>query len=161
MADRKGFEFRRQFYELVTIDQAWTSDAPLVERLTSLTWRDFVDRASEVEEQELEIPDVTVMHALIGMAVAHTNPYWSREKTMRFMQRVKLDDVEFIGFEEAEEEEQADAADARPPEMEAPTVISASSSSSPESRSESAIPSNGSTLDPSGPRLSDISAAGH
>ncbi len=160
MADRKGFEFRKQFYDLVTIDNAWTSDAPLVERLTSLTWRDFVERASEVEEQEPEVPDVTVMHALIGMAVAHTNPYWSREKTVRFMQRVKLDDVDFVGFEEAEEEEAETAADARPPEMVTEEATSPSSSSSPESKFGSEVPSNGSNPEPSGIALSDISAAG-
>jgi hypothetical protein len=161
MADRKGFEFRRQFFELVTLDNAWTSDAPLVERLTSLNWREFVERASEVEEQELDVPDVTVMHALIGMAVAHTNPYWSREKTVRFMQRVELDKVEFIGFEEADVEEEAEPADdARPPEMASDPATSPSTSSSAESRSESELLSNGSNPEPSGTRLSDISAAG-
>lgn len=158
MPDRRGFEYKGRFYELITIDEAWTSDAPLVERLTSLTWREFVDRASEAEgETELEVVDVTIMHAMIGMAVAHANPFWTREKTVRFMQRVKMDDVDFVGFEEEEEVAVVAAADGSPPELE----TSPSSSSGADSRSESDGLSNGSSPEPSGTALSDTSVEAH
>lgn len=139
MADQQGWEIkhpeaeRGKFYPLVSDFK--TGDAMLVERVTGLTWRDFIARLPD-EDDDSDVMDAVVSAGLLAVAVAHVHDSWGRERVASYVEATPMAHVVWHEPDEAE-------VPVRPPAISAGET---SSSSSPaESKPE---PEPGSAANP-------------
>lgn len=129
-----GYRIRGTFYPVPTSRRL--TDAALIEQLTGLTVQEYVRRArAQIEEAkeaaqrfqdarehgdlpedaEMEIPefDELVSLAGIGIAVSRVHPGWSRTRVHDFVASLENDEIDFVGG--ADEDEDGEADEERPP----------------------------------------------
>lgn len=138
MADQDGFEIYKRFYPAPT--RFRMGDPVLVSQVTGLSWPEFTtgldtmeqDYASLVEQgraDEFE-PDHVLLLGLMAVAFWQGNASMSRAKVVRAVERIPIEDVEFIAADEGEVETGSppavEEAGAKPP------PISSESDGSPE-----------------------------
>lgn len=104
--ERVGFEIDGRFYPAPERFRAL--DPLLIHELTGMDFIDFSEALQDPERRRDPILNVGV----IGVAVWQGNPRWTREKIIRFMQNLDMDDIEPISPEGDAEE----GANAGPPD---------------------------------------------
>lgn len=105
-----GFEIRKKVYPFP--QRFKPADCVLVEQLTNLTWMEFVDRLPDVsDDQMMQMPDDPVVQlGMMGVAISQTNPGWSRERVVKFINGVFMDEISVVG-PEVEDDGSADPLD--------------------------------------------------
>ena len=145
MPDQDGFEIYKRFYPAPS--RFRMGDPVLVKEVTGMSWPEFTaaldvmeqDYAALVEQgraDEFE-PDHILMLGLMAVAFWQGNAAMGRAKVVRAIERIPIEEVEFIASD-AEEE-----VDAGPPEGaagEPPNTTSSGSEDSPEASDETEIP---------------------
>lgn len=151
MSDQSGFEIRGKVYPFA--ERFLWIDGPLVEQVTGMTWMEFLERAPDDDNEE-GFEDPIVLLGLLAITIARANPRWKREKVIRFVSEIGMDEVKVVGPEIDEEE-----AMNRPPVMDAhPDGASNSGTPAAESNSDSGLKSEASSQSPSGRPASVISS---
>lgn len=84
-------------------------DPVLVSQLTGMSWMEFVELLEDSDQQ-----DPATMAGMIGVAVWQKNPRWSRERVVRYVENISMENVEVVS-----EDEDDDDGDAVPPPGEA------------------------------------------
>jgi hypothetical protein len=112
--DRDGFEINGRFYPWV--QQMRIVDPPLIVEVTGLKyndflreWQDTIAKAADAEEhgEQLDPLDIDpiVMNGLIAVAIWQQHTDWSRQKVVRYLERLNQADVEIVGGDEPDEED--------------------------------------------------------
>lgn len=138
-----GFQIRKKIYPLPV--RYKPSDCVLVEQLTNLTWMEYVERLPDLTDDQQVSEDPIVQLGMIGVSVARANPEWSRDRVVKFMNSVFMDEIEIVGPED-DEDERAD-----------PLALTNGSTTS-EKSAETSKSDSGSLQDPSTPKTSGIPA---
>lgn len=134
MPDVDGFEIYKRFYPSPT--RFRMGDPVLVKEVTGMTWPEFTagldvmeqDYQALIEQERPEDfePDHVLILGLMGVAFWQGNPSMTRRKAVLAIERIPIDDVEFIAADVEE--------DARPPDVaEAGSMQSPTSSASVDS----------------------------
>lgn len=95
MADR--FEIREKAYPMPQTFRL--CDPVLVEELTGLPFHEFAERldaAGESANGDGDGVDPVLMPGLVGVAVWQTNRTWKREKVIRFVQQIDIEEVQLL-----------------------------------------------------------------
>jgi hypothetical protein len=98
----RGFEAGGEFYPWHLTDCG--KDLMLIDRITGgMLPHEFFDSVSDPHEQ-FRGP---ILLGLMGTSVRNRHPEWSIERILRFVNEVKLGDIEFLGGEDEETVEEA------------------------------------------------------
>ena len=89
-----GFEVGGVFYAFPTAFRL--GDPPLVREVTGMSWAEFVEALGE------ETGDPTVSAGMVAVAVWQKNPDWRRDRVVRFVERLDMDKLDFVGGDDAE-----------------------------------------------------------
>jgi hypothetical protein len=123
MSDVPKFKVGEETYEFPT--RFRFCDPVLIRELTGLEFQDFAERLDDGQKNPGDAGDPAIMTGLLGVAIWQANPTWKRERVVRHVEGLNLDEFS------------VEAADAGPPEIADPAslslVPSAESTSSPES----------------------------
>lgn len=139
-------------------------DTVLIEKVTGLSWPEFVERVPEDDDEIPEMAGTEDMVVLIGLMAAgiwQAHPSWRRDKVVQYVERLDQDRVKFIG---GGEEEPAEEGDERPPEVtEAAAGATTSETSPPPSTTAPALssdePNPSSSGDPTSPTGPDSASS--
>lgn len=115
MAEKAGYQIGRRFFPFPTSFRML--DSVLIHDVTGMDWDEFVGAMPDDDDPE-DQGNPIVMAGMLAVAIWHENPMWRRDKVVRFIQGVNIEDVEVVGLDE--ETEGAEGEDASPPEEEAP-----------------------------------------
>jgi hypothetical protein len=126
-----AYEIRGQRYPVV--DKFRHGDPALVCEITGLDWDRFIDLLVAADDEASL--DIRVQTAMVAVAVAHVHRGWSRDKVVKFVSQLELEEVQLEGVEEAAEDPTQDSA---------PNGSETGSSTPP-------TPANGSPAAPSSP----------
>ena len=139
MPDQDGFEIYKRFYPSPT--RFRMGDPVLVTEVTGMTWPEFTaaldametDYASLAEQGRADEfqADHTLLLGLMAVAFWQGNPTMSRAKVVRAIERIPIDDVDFIAAD-TEEDVGPPAQTAQEADGNAPTPTSSESDGSPE-----------------------------
>lgn len=98
-----GFEIYGRFYP---IPESYSlADPVLVRQVTAMEWPEFIEANAEMEEayrsareagEEAPEADAIVLAGIVAVSFWHGNRQMSREKVRRVIERLKMEDVEFI-----------------------------------------------------------------
>ena len=77
-------------------------DAVLIRELTGLRFTEFADRLGDMQTDPDAGPDQDVLLAMVGCAVWHRNPRWSRERAVRFAERINMADFTPVEGDDAD-----------------------------------------------------------
>lgn len=101
MTDEAGFQIGKRLYPFPS--RFRMGDPVLVEQLTGITWPQFVDRLPDDDETP---DDPIAMLGMVGVAVAQGNPTWRRDRVVRYVTELNMEDVEVVGpqLEDAEDD---------------------------------------------------------
>ena len=145
MADQDGFEIYKRFYPAPT--RFRMGDPVLVKEVTGMSWPEFTaaldamerDYSALVEQgnaDEFE-PDHILMLGMMAVAFWQGNPSMGRAKVVRAIERIPIEEVEFIASDADDE------VDVSPPGVaagEPPSTTSSGSGESPAASVETEIP---------------------
>jgi hypothetical protein len=139
--ERDGFEINGVFYPWFL--QPRMLDSLLIKDVTGMSYQEFLEgwRATlaAIEDNDESGIDPVVMNGLIAVSFWQQHTDWSRQKVVRYFERLNQDDVEIVGGEEPDEEDkQTD-----------PLSVDANSSTESGSSSTTPSSSNGSPESPS------------
>lgn len=70
-------------------------DPVLVSKLTGMAWSEFVEALEDGGDG-----DPAVMAGMVGVAVWQANPRWTRERAVRFVEALSMDELEINAAEE-------------------------------------------------------------
>lgn len=118
MADQIGVQIGSHFYPLPTAFRL--GDPVLVEELTGLDWNSFVERLPDEDEPDDAPEDPVAMLGMIGVAVWQRNPTWKRDRVVRFVTALNMENVEIVGpeLEQGVDDAGDEPGGARPPAQE-------------------------------------------
>lgn len=99
-----GFEIYGKFYPMVEAFEL--GDPVLIRELTGLDFPTFAQEHDELiaaaaaaDDDELDI-DPVVLVGLVGVSVWHANPTWRRDKVLRYVQHLPIEQIQLVGGEE-------------------------------------------------------------
>lgn len=97
----RGFETEGEFYPWHLTDSG--KDLMLIDRITGgMLPHEFFDAVGD-EHEQFRGP---ILLGLIGTSVRNRHPEWSIERILRFVNEVKLGDIDFVGGEDDEDDEE-------------------------------------------------------
>lgn len=145
MPDQDGFEIYKRFYPSPT--RFRMGDPVLVTEVTGMTWPEFTAALEAMEDDYASLAeqgradefqaDHTLLLGLMAVAFWQGNPTMNRAKVVRAIERVPIDDVEFIAGDQ--EEDAGPPAEAAEAAGVSPTTTSNESDVSPEDTDETEI----------------------
>lgn len=143
MPDQDGFEIFKRFYPAPT--RFRMGDPVLVREVTGMSWPEFTTALDMMEREYASLveqgqgddfqPDHILLLGLMAVAFWQGNPTMGRAKVVRALERIPIEEVEFIAADEE--------VDASPPEEAAgrpPSTTSSESDGSPEATARTEIP---------------------
>ena len=65
-------------------------DTVLIRELTGMRFSEFAERLGEMQSDPEAGTDQDVLLAMVGCAVWHRNPRWSRDRAVRFAERIDM-----------------------------------------------------------------------
>lgn len=98
-----GFDIYGKFYPMV--EAFALGDPVLIRELTGLDFPSFAEAYDELTDAvgdsdgEVEI-DPVVLVGLVGVSVWHANPTWRRDKVLRYVQHLPIEQIQLVGGEE-------------------------------------------------------------
>lgn len=99
----RGFQVGKDFYPAV--DSMKLGDAPLVRELTGLGWEEFLELLPDEDAPDEQGFDPIVLSALLAVSVQRQNPTWRRDRVVRYVSGLGIEQIESVGPSSDEEEE--------------------------------------------------------
>jgi hypothetical protein len=133
MSEEAGFQIGKRLYPFPI--RFRLGDPVIVEQLTGLTWPQFVERLPDEDDDPSVADDPIATLGMLAIAISQTNPTWRRDRVIRYVSDLDMDDVQIVGpsLEDDVEED-----DANPPAVNGAPISS-----------ESALPSRLASESPS------------
>ena len=123
MTDVPSFKIGAETYEFPT--RFRFCDPVLIRELTGLEFQEFAERLDDQQKNPADAGDPAIMTGLLGVAIWQKNPAWKRERVVRHVEGLNLDEFS------------VEAGDAGPPEVADPASLSLAPSAESTRRPES------------------------
>ena len=101
-----GYQIGKRFFPFPASFRL--GDPVLIRDLTGMSWEEFVNAMPDEDDPDA-IGDPVVMLGMLGVAVWQTNPTWRRDRVVKYVQNVMIEDVEAVGIDDEEGVEEGDA----------------------------------------------------
>lgn len=142
MAEQEaGYQIGKRFFPFPTSFRML--DAVLIRDLTGMNWDEFLGAMPDEDDPEA-IGDPIVMAGMLGVAVWQQNPMWRRDKVVRFVQGVNIEEVEAVGLSDETAAEEGEEVPLEP----------TNGSKDSEKSVLASVPALDSPSEPSSPKLS-------
>lgn len=102
MTEQAGFLIAGVLYPIP--DGFLLGDPVIIRELTGMAFPDFSEAMQEAQEDPSRGSDPVLMVGLVGVAVARKHPGWSRDRVVKYVQRVEFEQLSGQGGEEADED---------------------------------------------------------